>query len=169
MELFVRVYLNKLWWTRSTWDLMIASTYKSLAADTKAWLHTVTDHALRPLWGTIWHTSFRSRDNRVKESKRLAELDHGTHESNKQEVADAFILTMTSMTEGLELLDPLWRSIESRHAKRAMKHLWNALLGAVGLPNDSYVDRLQEHPADKGAPKRGEASTTKGERAGKSG
>eukprot|EP00971_Amphidinium_carterae_P192870 3827326-Amphidinium_carterae.1 len=48
--------------------------------------------------------------------------------------------------EARAALATIWKSMEPGHTKVAMKHLWNALLGAAGLPSDSYVDRLPAPP-----------------------
>eukprot|EP00971_Amphidinium_carterae_P016693 329562-Amphidinium_carterae.5 len=146
-ELEVRVYLNK-----SNVDMFdlgseegvvsrIATVAQSMA-DTKSWMRSVTDIPMRPLWGTLWSLSLRNQFFRAQEVERITDMDKGQLEGDRNVVRDALRLAIKSQMEGRAALAAIWKSMEPGHTKVALKHLWNALLGAAGLPNESYVDRL---------------------------
>eukprot|EP00971_Amphidinium_carterae_P135233 2680113-Amphidinium_carterae.2 len=60
----------------------------------------------------------------------------------KLQLCEAYQLVIKSMAAATEALAGVWRALEPGHTRVAMQHIWHALLGAVGLPNTSYLDKL---------------------------
>eukprot|EP00971_Amphidinium_carterae_P063708 1260865-Amphidinium_carterae.1 len=149
-EIEVRIYLNKAMvdsFDMTTVDMPLDKIVQQVATiaqsvtDVKAWLKTTTNVPIRPLWGSLSDACLLRDDHKGREIERLAALDtqDGTP---KSQICEAFQLVIKSMTASTEALACVWRALEPGHTRVAMQHIWHALLGAVGLPNTGYLDRL---------------------------
>eukprot|EP00971_Amphidinium_carterae_P325090 6455183-Amphidinium_carterae.1 len=164
-EIEVRVYLNKAMvdsFDMTTTDMPLerivqqVATISQSVSDVKVWLKATTNVPIRPLWGSLWAASLRPPDKQQHEIVRLASMDNQDSVQRSQ-IVEAYELAVRSMADASESLACVWRALEHGHTRIAMKHIWHALLGAVGLPNTSYMDKLPDEPKEAKTERRAHA------------